>query len=156
MDVPTVAVIKTVPERVKKDFYKVMDLAGLCQSLDPGQETIVKNNISWHLFYPSANTTPWQLEAVLSYLSDHGFKKVTVVQNETVVTNTGKGVLLNKYKDIYRRFGTRVLHNFKSADMRWTPYRPKGKMLVLPKIFPNGIRIPDFFCGTQHCAPADG
>jgi len=29
--------------------------------------------------------------------------------------------------------------------MRWVTYEPKGPMLVLDKIFPNGIRIPDYF-----------
>ena len=29
--------------------------------------------------------------------------------------------------------------------MRWVTYEPKGEMLVLDKIFPNGIRICDYF-----------
>ncbi|OGS35553.1 MAG: iron-sulfur cluster-binding protein [Elusimicrobia bacterium RIFOXYB2_FULL_49_7] len=145
----TVAVFKTAPERVLDDYKRLMEAAGLRASLDPSVGTIVKNNISWHIMYPSANTTPWQLEAVLAYLSDCSFKEVVVVQNETVVTSAAKGERNNRYVDIYRRFGVKVLHNFKPQEMRFVPYRPKARMNVLDRIYPDAIRIPDYFIGRN-------
>ena len=56
-----VAVIKTTPQGVLADVAKAMELAGVRAALDSGSTTILKNNLSWHLMYPSANTTPWQL-----------------------------------------------------------------------------------------------
>src|SRR5262245_51260639 len=33
--------------------------------------------------------------------------------------------------------------------MTWSTYRPKAKMLVLDRIFPEGIQIPDYFMGKN-------
>jgi hypothetical protein len=33
--------------------------------------------------------------------------------------------------------------------MNWVDYKPKGKMLVLDQIFPEGIRVPDYFFGKN-------
>jgi uncharacterized protein (DUF362 family) len=144
-----ISVFKTSPATVIADYKRLMEDAGMAASLDRGAETIIKNNISWHLMYPAANTTPWQLEAVLSYLNDLGFRKTAVVQNETVVSSAFKGERLNAYTGLYKKYGVKVLFNFRPADMRFTPYKPKSEMLVLDKVFPSGIRIPDYFIGRN-------
>ena len=33
--------------------------------------------------------------------------------------------------------------------MTWVPYRPKAKMLALDQVYPEGIRIPDYFIGKN-------
>ena len=33
--------------------------------------------------------------------------------------------------------------------MKWIRYQPKARMHVLPKIFPEGIHIPDYFPGKN-------
>ena len=38
---------------------------------------------------------------------------------------------------------------FNFRDMNWEVYKPKRKMLVLDKIFPDGIHIPDYFHGKN-------
>jgi len=146
---PRIAILKTHPKSVIEDYKRVMELGGLNDTLDRGVSVIVKNNISWHLMYPSANTTPWQLEAVLQYLRDHSYPNITVVQNETVVTNAFKGERLNAYTDVYKKYGVRVLFNFRETDMRWKVYKPRKPFKVLDDIFPRGVRIPDFFIGRN-------
>lgn len=140
-----ISVLKTHPKTVLDDYKQLMADAGMHKLMNNGAEVIIKNNISWHLMYPSANTTPWQLEAVLSFLNDSGIRQVAVVQNETVVSNAFKGERLNAYTGLYKRFGVKVLFNFRPQDMRWIVYKPKHSMLVLPTVFPQGIRIPDYF-----------
>ena len=144
-----VAVIRTKPETVLEDIARVMELAGVRQALDPARGTILKDNISWHYPFPAANTTPWQLEGVIKALSGAGYKDLSCVQNRTVVTDAFKGEDLNKYLPVLKKYGVPVLYNFKGADMRWVEYRPKAPMLVLDKIFPEGIRIPDYFAGRN-------
>lgn len=144
----SVALLRTNPRSVIGDYKRLMDMAGLRKALDPSLEVIIKNNISWHLMFPGANTTPWQLEAAVQYLSDCGYRSA-VVQNETVVTSAAKGERLNAYTGLYRKYGVKVLHNFKPQDMRWTVYRPRARMLVLDQVFPKGIRIPDYFIGRN-------
>jgi len=145
----TVAVLKTEPETVLDDYTQLMRLAEFEKHLDKNAPVILKDNISWHLMFPGANTTPWQLEAVIRTLLDAGYKELICVQNQTVVTNAFKGEALNKYLGVLEKYNIPVLYNFRPQDMKWIRYQPKAKMLVLDKIFPEGILIPDFFPGKN-------
>jgi uncharacterized protein (DUF362 family) len=144
-----VAVLYTQPESVLEDYERLLDLAGMPEALDPQATTILKDNISWHYPFPSANTTPWQLEGTIMALRKAGFTDLTCVQNETVVINAFKGEDLCLYSPIFRSYCIPVLYNFKEGDMTWVPYTPKGEMLVLDDIYPDGIQIPDYFFGKN-------
>src|SRR3972149_4529294 len=82
-----VAVLFTKPETVLQDYERLMELAGFRQALDPSATTILKDNISWHFPFPSANTTPWQLEGTAVALRKAGYRDLVCVQHTTVVTN---------------------------------------------------------------------
>ncbi len=144
-----VAVLFTRPETVLQDYERLLELAGVMDCLDPEATTILKDNISWHYPFPSANTTPWQLEGTIMALRKAGYTDLSCVQNETVVINAFKGEDLNLYSPIFRRYCIPVLYNFKDEDMTWVPYMPKGEMLVLDQIYPEGIQIPDYFFGKN-------
>ncbi|MFW6133670.1 MAG: DUF362 domain-containing protein [Planctomycetota bacterium] len=145
----TVAVIRTRPETVVDDIRRGMRLAGAAETLDAGVQTILKNNLSWHLLYPGANTTPWQLEGTILGLRDAGLTDLVCVENETVVTSAARGERINKQRPVCEHYGVPILYNFRRQDMRWEVYRPDAEMLVLDEIFPDGIRIPDFFRGRN-------
>jgi uncharacterized protein (DUF362 family) len=145
----TVAALRTQPDRVLDDYARLIELAGARQYLAPGATTILKDNISWHFPFPAANTTPWQLEGTIAALRSDGFTDLVCVQNKTVVTDAFKGEDLNGYVPIFRSYGIPVLYNFKDSDMRWVQLQPKAKMLVLDRIFPEGIHVPDFFFGKN-------
>lgn len=144
-----VAVLKVKPETILDDIDRLCTLAGIKEALKPGATTILKDNISWHYPFPGANTTPWQLEGTILALQKAGLFDITCVQNKTVVTNAFKGEDLNHYVPIFRKYGIPVLYNFKEEDMKWIEFRPKAKMHVLDHIFPDGIRIPDYFVGKN-------
>jgi uncharacterized protein (DUF362 family) len=144
-DKAIVAAVRTTPETVIEDYARVMELAGYKTVLNPEKQTILKNNISWHMLYPAANTTPWQIEGVAKTLQDNGFEDLVVVENRTVVTQAKKGERLNNFTPVHEKLNLPVKYNFNPSDMRWVTYEPKGPMLVLDKIFPKGIRVPDFF-----------
>jgi uncharacterized protein (DUF362 family) len=144
-----VAVLRVSPETILEDTEKLLELGGVREALDVSRPTILKDNISWHFPFPGANTTPWQLEGTFRALRNAGFPEVTCVQNKTVVTNAFKGEDLNHYLPIFARHDIPVLYNFKDEDMRWIEYKPRAKMLVLDRIFPEGIRIPDYFEGRN-------
>jgi len=144
-----VAALKVCPETILEDIDRLLKLAGLRAALDPSRTTILKDNISWHFPFPGANTTPWQLEGTIRGLRAAGYRDISCVQNKTVVTNAFKGEDLNHYLPIFREYGIPVLYNFKDEDMKWSVYRPKAKMLVLDKIFPEGISVPDYFFGKN-------
>ncbi len=144
-----VALLRTKPETVVKDYGRLCELAGIGQALDSSSPTILKDNITWHFVFPGVNTTPWQLEGTILALKDAGLSDLVAVHNHTVVTIPEKGEEDLKFKPIYERFNIPVLFNFKDEDMKWIEYKPKFKTLALHKIFPDGIRIPDFFPGKN-------
>jgi uncharacterized protein (DUF362 family) len=145
----TVAVLKTAPGTALKDYERLGEMAGMRSALAPGTTTILKDNISWHFPFPAANTTPWQLEGTILALRNAGLTDLACVQNKTVVTDAFKGEDLNNYVPLFRQYGIPVLFNFKEEDMKWVEYTPKRKMHVLSEIFPEGIRIPDYFTGKN-------
>jgi uncharacterized protein (DUF362 family) len=126
-----------------------MHLAGVNESLKPATTTILKNNLSWHLMYPAANTTPWQLEGTIVALQKRGFSDLVCVENETVVTSAKAGEVLNKQRPVCEHYNVPIKYNFRATDMTWQRYVPKAKMLVLDRIFPDGIFIPDYFHGKN-------
>jgi uncharacterized protein (DUF362 family) len=145
----TVAVLHTTPETILDDYIRLAELAGMTEALDASATTILKDNISWHFPFPGANTTPWQLEATILALKKHGYDDITCVQNKTVVTDAFKGEDLNGYVPIFKAYDIPVLFNFKEEDITWVRYEPKSEMLVLPRIYPEGIYIPEYFFGKN-------
>jgi uncharacterized protein (DUF362 family) len=144
-----VAVVKTTPQTVLEDTQRAMEMAGIKNTLKSGVTTILKDNISWHYPFPGANTTPWQLEGTILGLKKSGFSDVVCVQNKTVVTDAFKGEDLNKYSPLFKKYQIPVLFNFRKEDMQWVEYTPKSPLLILDQIFPDGIRIPDYFFGKN-------
>jgi uncharacterized protein (DUF362 family) len=144
-----VAVLKVKPKTILQDTQRLCELAGMKDALAAGHTTILKDNISWHYPFPGANTTPWQMEGTIKALKSAGLSDISCVQNKTVVTNAFKGEDLNHYLPLFKKYAIPVLYNFKPGDMKWVEYRPKAKMHVLHKIFPEGILIPDYFFGKN-------
>ncbi len=144
-----VAVLKVKPETILEDTERLCELAGMKQALPAGHTTILKDNISWHYPFPGANSTPWQMEGTILALQKAGLADISCVQNKTVVTNAFKGEDLNHYLPLFKKYKIPVLYNFKPNDMKWVDYKPKAKMHVLHKIFPEGIQIPDYFFGKN-------
>ena len=144
-----VAILRTKPDAALHDYERLFELGGGRAALTPGATTILKDNISWHFPMPSANTTPWQLEGTVRALHAAGHRDLVCVQNKTVVIDAFKGEDLNGYLPIFKRYGIPVKYNFRAEDMGWIPFAPKGKLMVLDRIFPEGLHIPDYFQGKN-------
>ncbi len=140
-----VTVIKTKPETVLTDIPMMMKSAGIETALDKTKTTILKDNISWHFPYLSANTTPWQLEGTIKGLKDCGFMDLSTVHNNTVVTNPFKGGDMNKLTPLYKKYDIPELYNFNPDHIEWMEYHPKARMRALDKVFHHHIRIPKYF-----------
>lgn len=144
-----VAVLRVRPESILEDIQRLMQLAGFGEHLDRQKTVILKDNISWHYPFPSANTTPWQLEGTIKALRSSGYEKLVCVQNKTEVTDASKGEELNRYSPVFKKYGIGVLFNFHPEDMGWVVYHPKARMRVLRKIYGDRIMIPDYFIGKN-------
>lgn len=139
---PIVAVLKTSPQTVLDDYEKLMHLAKYRQFIKKDQETILKLNLSWSMYYPACSTEPWQLEGVLKTLLKDGYHNIHPVENKTVVTDVWKGAKGNKWLPILQRYGQKYEP---LTETEWVDYVPKAEMLALDKIFPEGHKIPKIF-----------
>jgi len=146
---PKVVIIKTNPETVLQDIEWLMKTAGFESALSKDRVTILKDNISWHFPFLSANTTPWQLEGTILALRNSGYKKISSVHNNTVVTNAFKGQIMNKLSSVYKKYQIEERYNFIPEDIQWINYKPKARMRALEKVYPEGIKIPEYFMGKN-------
>ncbi|OQA44934.1 MAG: hypothetical protein BWY52_01462 [Chloroflexi bacterium ADurb.Bin325] len=139
-----VAVLKTRPETVLEDYGRLMDLAGYQAALPRDHETILKINISWQTWYPACSSTPWQIEGVIRKLQADGYRDLSAAHNKTVVVDAYVGEKNNKHKVVVDQYGVRNVHLYE-PEIQWVRYTPKTPMLVLDRIFPEGILLPQYF-----------
>ncbi len=143
-----VAVLKTSPDTVLEDYRQLMHLAGYQQALSKDVETILKINVSWQTWYPACSTVPWQLEGVIKTLQGDGYQNLIGGQNNTVVVDAYVAERDNKQKIIVDQYGVRNVHLYE-PQVEWVVYEPKAPMLVLDRIYPEGIKIPKMFIGKN-------
>lgn len=144
-----VGVLKTNPENVLNDIDRLLDLTNFENIFSKNIPVILKDNVSWHYPFLSANTTPWQLEGTILALKERGYNDISVLHNETVVTRSKKGQRLLRLKEVYKKYGVKEYENFNKKDTRWILYKPKSNLKVLPKIYKKGIYIPEILIGKN-------
>ena len=93
-----VAVLRTKPATVFRDYHEVMNLAGYQDVVDRTADTALKVNISWHFFFPGSSTTPWQLDGVIRAMQKDGYPDdlIHACHNRTVVIDAHLGERENK------------------------------------------------------------
>lgn len=143
-----VAVLKTTPQTVLEDYESLLRLADVQAALPADKETILKINISWQTWYPACSTEPWQLEGTIRALQRAGYANLIGAHNQTVVVDAYVGERNNKQKAVVDAYGVRNVHLYE-PEVRWIRYEPRAPMLVLNKIFPDGILIPEMFIGRN-------
>ncbi len=145
-----VAVLRTRPETVVEDYRRLMRLAGYEASLPKDHDTFLKINISWQTWYPACSSAPWQVEGVVRTLLEDGYDRegLMAAHNKTVVVDAYVGERNNGHKAVVDKYGIQNVHLYE-PEVEWVRYEPKTEMLVLDKIFPEGILIPKPFIGRN-------
>jgi uncharacterized protein (DUF362 family) len=144
----TVAVVKTSPSTIIDDIAKAMMLAGINRYLKKSLPTILKVNITWHFYYPACSTTPWQLDGVVTSLKKLGYHDFIPAQNRTVVVNPRLGATNNHLDSVMKKHRLNFTYLY-DPGVEWIYYKPKAKMLVLDKVYKDGIQIPKMFIGKN-------
>jgi len=139
-----VALLRTQPETVLDDYQRLLGLANYEAALPKDKSTLLKINISWQQWYPACSTAPWQLEGVVRTLQADGYQDLIAAHNRTVVVDAYVGERNNKHKLVVDRYGLRNVHLYE-PEFEWVYYEPKTPMLVLDKVYPDGIKIPSVF-----------
>src|SRR5512137_1626037 len=137
---PRVAAVRTSPQTVLDDYRRVMHLADYQAALRPDIDLLVKLNLSWTRFFPACSSPPWQLDGVLHTLIEDGWprERLLPIENKTVVTNPRRGAQQNRWSVVLERYG---LPFTALPEVEWTVHRFREPLLVLDRIFPQGIEI---------------
>ncbi len=143
-----VAIVRTSPQTVLEDYARLMELANYRSVLPPQYPTLLKINISWQTWYPACSTAPWQLEGVIRKLQADGYTRLLGVHNDTVVVDTSDGERNNKQKYVTDKYNVPCVYIYK-PEVKWVPYQPKAPFLVLDKIYPEGVTIPEVLIGNN-------
>lgn len=143
-----VAVLYVSAPTVVTDIGRAMRMADFTAALDKTAPTALKVNISWQHWYPGCSSTPWQIEGVAKALREEGFNDIIAAHNGTVVVDSHLGEVRNKHKAVQDKFGIPSVH-LTDKGVPWVRYAPKAEMLVLDKIFPDGIEIPRDLIGRN-------
>lgn len=149
-----VAILRTCPATVLKDYHELMNLAGYQEVLPKDVDTALKINISWHFFYPGSSTTPWQLEGVIRAMKKDGYSSnlIHACHNRTVVIDAHLGERENKQINVINAHELRNIHLYENAD--WIHIRDAvgdlaDKFLCLNQVYPKGFMIPKGFIGKN-------
>jgi hypothetical protein len=151
----TVAILRTSPATVLRDYHTLMNLAGYQDVLARDADTALKVNISWHFFFPGSSTTPWQLDGVVRAMLADGFSRdlIHACHNRTVVIDAHLGERENKQLAVVERHGLRNIHLYE-GDEPWIHVRDAvgdlaDRFLCLNEIYPDGFMIPRRFIGEN-------
>lgn len=143
-----VNILKTSPKTVIEDYQNLLKISDYKKSLSKNTPIVLKLNLSWTKFYPACSTWPWQLEGVIKTLLEDGYKpsEIIPVENRTVVTDVRKGSENNRWLAVLKKYGLGMNY---LTEIPYQKYQPKSKMMVLDKIFPEGIYLPKIAFGAN-------
>jgi len=150
-----VAVVRTSPQTVLRDYRRVMNLAGYQDALPKSNDTALKINISWHFFMPASSTTPWQLDGVIRAMKADGYDPALIhgCHNRTVVIDAHLGERENKQVHVTDAHGLRNVHLYEDGN-EWIHIRDAvgdlaDDFLCLNDVYPDGFMIPKRFIGEN-------
>jgi uncharacterized protein (DUF362 family) len=143
-----VAAIKTTPETILEDIHNVMRLADFETALPKGTKTGLKINITWQTWYPACSSTPWQIEGAILTLQAAGYGDMVGVHNDTVVVDTRVGEFNNRHRYVTDKYNIPCIYLYEE-DFEWFEYKSKTPLLVLDKVYPNGVFIPKALVGLN-------
>jgi uncharacterized protein (DUF362 family) len=149
-----VAVLRTAPATVRRDYHELLNLAGYQRVLAKDADTALKVNISWHFFFPACSSPPWQLDGVISALLADGFRRdlIHACHNRTVVVDARLGERENRHIDVVEAHGIRNVHLYEGEE--WIAIEDavgdlRTKFLCLNDVYPDGFDIPRRFIGEN-------
>jgi len=150
----TVAILRTTPATVLRDYRELMNLAGYQDVIAKDADTALKVNISWHFFFPGSSTVPWQLDGVIRALKADGYDQnlIHACHNRTVVIDAHLGERENKQVNVVEAHGLRNIHLYEGEE--WIGVRDAvgdltKKFLCLNDVYPQGFLIPRRFIGEN-------
>jgi hypothetical protein len=101
---------------------------------------------------PACSTTPWQMDGVIRKIKSDGYdvsRDLIAAQNDTVVVSCREGTIHNHLGPVLEHHHVPIQY-LSEPPTEWIRYEPKGKMLVLDRVFEKqGIQIPKMLVGKN-------
>jgi Domain of unknown function (DUF362) len=150
-----VAILKTSPATVLRDYHELMNLAGYQDVIAKDADTALKVNISWHFFFPGSSTVPWQLDGVIRAMARDGYDPslIHACHNRTVVIDAHLGERENKQLPVVAAHNLRNIHLYEGAEPWINIHDAVGdlakRFLCLNDVYPKGFMIPRRFIGEN-------
>jgi len=149
-----VSILRTSPATVLHDYHTLLNLAGYQNVIAKDADTGLKVNISWHFFFPSSSTTPWQLEGVIRAMEQDGYDRTLIhaCHNRTVVIDAHLGERENKQLNVVEAHALRNIHIYETEE--WINVRDAvgdltKQFTCLNDVYPKGFMIPKRFIGEN-------
>ena len=156
-----VAILRTKPETVLRDYHRLLNLADYQSVIAKDADTALKVNISWHFFFPGSSTTPWQLDGVIRAMKKDGYSPdlMHACHNRTVVIDAHLGERENKQLPVVEAHGLRNVHIYEGEEwinIHEAVGRPDEGVSLPQRGVPAGVHDPAPVHRREHHSSADG
>ncbi|MEN4012784.1 MAG: DUF362 domain-containing protein [Chloroflexota bacterium] len=144
-----VAVIKTAPDSILEDIEALLRLGGIESSLPKSASISLKIKLSGNTWYPTASTTPWQLEGVIHALQKAGYRDISRTYNLFDAINPNLAEINNKHKRITDKYQIPCI-DLCDKKQEFIQVQPRANpFLILDEIYPDGVFIPKILAGKN-------
>ncbi len=138
-----VAVVHTSPEQVEADYRRVLELSGCASLLAGASQVVVYGNLSWGRFFPAASSPPWQLAAIAGAIPRRGEWHWIAGRGHT------RRPLLAARANAWPAALAPHHQRVETLPREQTRPYPRGRpLLVLDRIVPGGLHLPETFDGS--------
>ncbi|MBI3971256.1 MAG: DUF362 domain-containing protein [Chloroflexi bacterium] len=137
--------MRTSPERVLDDYRRVLQLSGCDAMLAAADRTVAYGNLTWGRFFPAVSSPPWQLEGLAAFAPGSGW---TWAAGTGHTNRPGHAARAYGWPTALGRHGQTFTPVTPVAREQLRPYPKRRSLLVLDRIFPEGLPVPESLWGT--------
>ena len=123
-----------------------MALGGLADAPSPDNETLLHLGRPARAWRPTHGSPPWQVEGAIRALHAAGRERLTVVYDGSGAAPAGPGEPRAKLAYLTEKYAIPSVA-LDAPHVETVPFVPRHPLLVLDRIYPDGIRIPKLFVG---------
>jgi len=115
---------------VTKAVREVLEALDYRSILPPGEDILVKVNLTWDYLMPGVDTSPWVLEAFARVAGDH-VGRIFLGESSQVLVDASRAYARTGMKEAAERQGM-IWHNF--SDNPWVRVEAEGLSFGIPEI----------------------
>jgi uncharacterized protein (DUF362 family) len=115
---------------VRRAVSDLLDSLGWERLVPPGEDILLKVNLTWDYLRPGVNTGPWVVEAVAERLRGRS-RKIYLGESSQILVDADRALRVSGMAAVCERQGL-VWHNF--SKHQWSPVETHGLRFGIPEI----------------------